>query len=59
MMKQNNVEKTSRFIRRKTRKKYSAEDKIRIVFEALRVEEYGRLILPISKSLVGAGIIYR
>ena len=33
------VEKTVREIRRKTRKKYSAEEKIRIVLEGLRGEE--------------------
>jgi transposase len=34
-----NVESTVREIRRKTRKKYSAEDKVRIVLEGLRGEE--------------------
>ncbi len=33
------VEKRIRDIRRKTRKKYSAEDKIRIVLEGLRGED--------------------
>ena len=33
------VEKTVRDIRRRTRKKYSAEEKIRIVLEGLRGEE--------------------
>jgi len=33
------VEATVREIRRKTRKKYSAEDKVRIVLEGLRGEE--------------------
>ena len=34
-----NVEKTVRDIRRRTRKKYSAEEKIRIVLEGLRGED--------------------
>ena len=38
MAKKESVEKTVRNIRRKTRKKYSAEDKIRIVLEGLRGE---------------------
>ncbi len=38
MTKQTSVEKTVRDIRRKTRKKYSAEEKIRIVLEGLRGE---------------------
>ena len=38
MAKKDSVEKTVRNIRRKTRKKYSAEDKIRIVLEGLRGE---------------------
>ena len=38
MGKKDSVEKTVRNIRRKTRKKYSAEDKIRIVLEGLRGE---------------------
>jgi len=36
MAKKKNVESTVREIRRKTRKKYSAEEKIRIVLEGLR-----------------------
>ena len=36
MAKKESVEKTIHNIRRKTRKKYSAEDKIRIVLEGLR-----------------------
>jgi transposase len=39
MMKKSNAEKTIRDIRRKTRKKYSAEDKIRIVIEVLHGED--------------------
>ena len=40
MMKQkNDVEKTVCDIRRRTRKKYSTEEKIRIVLEGLRGEE--------------------
>ena len=38
MAKKESVEKTVRNIRRHTRKKYSAEDKIRIVLEGLRGE---------------------
>ena len=38
MAKKESVEKTVRNIRRKTRKRYSAEDKIRIVLEGLRGE---------------------
>ena len=39
MMTKQKVEKTVRDIRRHTRKKYSAEEKIRIVLEGLRGEE--------------------
>ncbi|MDG2089573.1 MAG: transposase, partial [Gammaproteobacteria bacterium] len=40
MMKETrSVEKTVRDIRRRTRKKYSSEEKIRIVLEGLRGEE--------------------
>ena len=39
MSKQNRVESKVREIRRKTRKRYSAEEKIRIVLEGLRGEE--------------------
>ena len=39
MTNRRNVEKTVRDIRRRTRKKYSAEEKIRIVLEGLRGEE--------------------
>jgi len=39
MNKQNGVESKVREIRRKTRKRYSAEEKIRIVLEGLRGEE--------------------
>ena len=39
MSKQNEVESKVREIRRKTRKRYSAEEKIRIVLEGLRGEE--------------------
>ncbi len=35
----NNTEKLVKDIRRRTRKKYSAEEKIRIVLEGLRGEE--------------------
>jgi len=38
MTEKKSVEKTVREIRRKTRKKYSAEEKIRIVLEGLRGE---------------------
>ena len=38
MAKKESVEKTVKNIRRRTRKKYSAEDKIRIVLEGLRGE---------------------
>ena len=38
MARKNDVETTVREIRRKTRKKYSAEEKIRIVIEGLRGE---------------------
>jgi transposase len=38
MAKKESVSKTLHNIRRKTRKKYSAEDKIRIVLEGLRAE---------------------
>ena len=38
MAEKNDVETTVREIRRKTRKKYSAEEKIRIVLEGLRGE---------------------
>ena len=39
MTNRKSVEKTVRDIRRRTRKKYSAEEKIRIVLEGLRGEE--------------------
>ena len=39
MIKDNGVESKVREIRRKTRKRYSAEEKIRIVLEGLRAEE--------------------
>ena len=39
MTNRRSVEKTVRDIRRRTRKKYSAEEKIRIVLEGLRGEE--------------------
>ena len=39
MKKTPDVEKTVRAIRRHTRKKYAAEEKIRIVFEGLRYED--------------------
>ncbi len=39
MSKSSSVEKTVRDIRRHTRKKYNAEDKIRIVLEGLRGED--------------------
>ena len=38
MVKKESVESTVRNIRRNTRKKYGAEEKIRIVFEGLRGE---------------------
>ena len=38
-MKQTKAEKTVRDIRRRTRKHYSAEDKVRIVIEGLRGED--------------------
>ncbi len=40
MMKKISAEKTVRDIRRATRRKYSAEEKIRIVLEGLRGEEF-------------------
>ena len=39
MARKKDVETTVREIRRKTRKKYSAEEKIRIVLEGLRGDE--------------------
>jgi len=39
MSKQNKVESKVREIRRKTRRRYSSEEKIRIVLEGLRGEE--------------------
>jgi len=42
MSEQNGVESKVREIRRKTRKRYSAEEKIRIVLEGLRGEERRR-----------------
>lgn len=39
MNKQNGVDRKVREIRRKTRKRYSAEEKIRIVLEGIRGEE--------------------
>ena len=39
MTKKNRTESTVREIRRKTRKKYSAEEKIRIVLDGLRGED--------------------
>jgi len=39
MMTKRSVKKTVRYIRRATRRKYSAEEKIRIVLEGLRGEE--------------------
>ena len=39
MKKKPDVEKTARDIRRHTRKKYAAEEKIRIILEGLRGED--------------------
>ena len=41
MSPKSNVEKRVKDIRRNTRKKYSAEEKIRIILEGLRGEERG------------------
>lgn len=45
MTNKRSVEKTVRDIRRRTRKKYSAEEKIRIVIEGLRGEDSVAVIL--------------
>ena len=66
MAKKESVEKTIHNIRRKTRKKYSAEDKIRIVLEGLRGETTiaelcrreginSNLYYPWSKEFLEAG----
>ena len=52
-------------IRRNTKRIFTSEQKVLIVMEGIRGEQsiaelcrkYGRRILPISKSRVGAGII--
>ena len=45
------VEKTVRTIRRKTRKRYSSEDKIRIVLEGLRGEGTVAELFPFGYGL--------
>ena len=57
MMKKSNAEKTVRDIRRKTRKKYSAEDKIRIVIEGLRGED--SISALCRKEGINANLYYR
>ena len=57
MMKKSNAEKTVRDIRRKTRKKYSAEDKIRIVMEGLRGED--SISALCRKEGINANLYYR
>jgi transposase len=57
MMKKSNAEKTVRDIRRKTRKKYSAEDKIRIVLEGLRGED--SISSLCRKEGINANLYYR
>ena len=57
MMKKSNAEKTVRDIRRKTRKKYSAEDKIRIVLEGLRGED--SISALCRKEGINANLYYR
>lgn len=54
MSKQNKVEIKVREIRRKTRKRYSAEEKIRIVLEGIRGEE--RLTVE-KKTIVMVAIV--
>ena len=56
-MKKSNAEKTVRDIRRKTRKKYSAEDKIRIVLEGLRGED--SISALCRKEGINANLYYR
>lgn len=56
-MKKSNTEKTVRDIRRKTRKKYSAEDKIRIVLEGLRGED--SISSLCRKEGINANLYYR
>jgi len=51
MMTKQKVEKTVRDIRRHTRKKYSAEEKIRIVLEGLRGEESIAELCAVVKAL--------
>jgi len=57
MMKKSNAEKKVRDIRRKTRKKYSAEDKIRIVLEGLRGED--SISSLCRKEGINANLYYR
>ena len=56
-MKKSNAEKTVRDIRRKTRKKYSAEDKIRIVLEGLRGDD--SISSLCRKEGINANLYYR
>lgn len=56
-MKKSKAEKTVRDIRRKTRKKYSAEDKIRIVIEGLRGED--SISALCRKEGINANLYYR
>ncbi len=58
------VEKRIKDIRRKTRRKYSAEDKIRIVLEGLRGEDtiaelFAERVLHRTSITSGAGIPWR
>ena len=55
MAKKESVEKTVKNIRRQTRKKYSAEDKIRIVLEGLREGINSNLYYHWSKEFLEAG----
>jgi transposase-like protein len=49
------AEKTVREIRRKTRRRFSAEEKIRIVLEGLRVPEPGMAL----QALVAVAVLRR
>ena len=62
---QSSSESLLKDIRRNTKRIFTSEQKVLIVMEGIRGEQsiaelcrkYGRPILPISKSRVGAGII--
>lgn len=56
MSKQNGVESKVREIRQKTRKRYSAEEKIRIILEGVRGEE--SLAAPCRREGIATYLYY-